>query len=77
MNGTQSTRSDLRFLTLLPLLQVRRTHVMTATARADRPNVVAALSRPSKRWISMHFRFFVSLRVGLPVALVTSKMLMQ
>ena len=50
---------------------------MMATATADRPNVVAALSRPSKRWISMHFRFFVSLRVGLPGALVTSKMSMQ
>lgn len=36
-------------LTLLPLLQVRSTNVIMATAKADRPNVVAALSRPSNR----------------------------
>ena len=49
---------------LSPWLHVSSIHVIIATASADKPNVVAAFSKPSNRWISMHVRSSVSLRSG-------------
>ena len=49
---------------LSPWLHVSSIHVILATASADKPNVVAAFSKPFNRWISIHVRSSVSLRSG-------------